>query len=56
MTELVDVPQPKGWPIFGNALDIDPNFPLGALNDWADKYGEIYKITFPGETLVCVVC
>lgn len=56
MTELVDVPQPKGWPIFGNALDIDPNYFLGALDAWADEFGEIYRIRLPGETLVCIVC
>ncbi|KAK5658189.1 hypothetical protein OQA88_2162 [Cercophora sp. LCS_1] len=54
MTELVDIPEPKGWPIFGNALDIDPNFPLGALDGWADEFGEIYRIRLPGENLIVI--
>jgi cytochrome P450/NADPH-cytochrome P450 reductase len=34
------IPEPKGWPILGNILDIDLNFPLGSFNKFADKYGE----------------
>jgi len=34
------IPEPKGWPILGNILDIDLNFPLGSFNKFADQYGQ----------------
>ncbi|KAK9415164.1 putative Bifunctional P-450/NADPH-P450 reductase [Seiridium unicorne] len=46
------IPEPGGYPFIGNVADIDPNFPVGSFGKLADKYGEIYRIRFPGSTLV----
>lgn len=42
-------------PILGNAADIDSEFPLGSLINLADKYGEIYRLNFPGGRTSVVV-
>ncbi|KAK6084421.1 cytochrome P450 [Seiridium cupressi] len=46
------IPEPGGYPFIGNIADIDPNFPVDSFGKLADKYGEIYRIRFPGSTLV----
>ncbi|RAH41205.1 bifunctional cytochrome P450/NADPH--P450 reductase [Aspergillus brunneoviolaceus CBS 621.78] len=42
------IPEPPGWPILGNLLDIDMELPLQSLYNLADKHGEIYRMRFPG--------
>ncbi|KAK3938330.1 putative bifunctional P-450:NADPH-P450 reductase [Diplogelasinospora grovesii] len=48
------IPSPPGLPILGNATDIDPNFPLGSMLDFANKYGEIFQLNFAGRSVVFV--
>ncbi|KAI0124807.1 cytochrome P450 [Xylariales sp. AK1849] len=52
MTESIPIPEPPGLPIIGNIGSIDATFPLGSFMSLADKYGEIYRLRFPGRTAV----
>lgn len=54
MSETVPIPEPYGLPLLGNINDIDPEFPLGSMTSLADQYGEIYRLHFPGRSLVFV--
>ena len=46
MTE--SIPGPKGLPILGNILDIDPVDAVQCLGRIAKEYGEIYKLSVGG--------
>ncbi|KAK0714759.1 cytochrome P450 [Lasiosphaeris hirsuta] len=48
------IPEPPGWPILGNAFEIDLEFPLGTFTKWADQYGEIFRVRFPSREMVFV--
>ncbi|KAK0645376.1 putative bifunctional P-450:NADPH-P450 reductase [Cercophora newfieldiana] len=48
------VPEPKGWPIIGNILDIDLSFPLGSFEKWADEYPDLFRVRFPGRNMIFV--
>ncbi|VUC32293.1 unnamed protein product [Clonostachys rosea] len=50
----VDIPEPPAYPIIGHAALIDPSFPLGSFQGFADKYGEIFRMRFPGSNSVVV--
>ncbi|VUC20882.1 unnamed protein product [Clonostachys rosea] len=54
MAELVDIPEPPGWPFVGNITALNPDFPLGSMTALADQYGEIYRLRFPGRSIVLV--
>ncbi|KAJ4298046.1 hypothetical protein N0V90_005945 [Kalmusia sp. IMI 367209] len=51
---IVEIPEPQGLPLLGHITSIDPDFPLGSMKALADKYGEIYRLRFPGRTIVIV--
>lgn len=49
------IPQPPPLPILGNLLDLrDPEAPIYALENLAETYGPIYKLT-KGKTNIIVV-
>ncbi|KAI1329289.1 bifunctional P-450:NADPH-P450 reductase [Xylariaceae sp. FL0255] len=50
----VPIPSPPGLPFIGNAIQIDPIFPLGSFKSLAEKYGEVYRLNFPGRTTIFV--
>lgn len=53
MATITPIPSPPGLPIVGNANQIDPQSPRRSFSDFADKYGEIYRLHLPGQrTLV----
>ncbi|KAK1624421.1 cytochrome P450 [Colletotrichum phormii] len=54
MSETVPIPEPSGLPFLGNINEIDPEFPLGSMISLADQYGEIYRLRFPGRSVVLV--
>ncbi|OLN81295.1 Bifunctional P-450:NADPH-P450 reductase 6 [Colletotrichum chlorophyti] len=54
MAETIPIPEPSGLPFLGNINEIDPEFPLGSMLSLADQYGEIYRLRFPGRTVVFV--
>lgn len=39
-----DLPGPRGLPVLGNALQLDPHRLSTILEDWADRYGPTYQI------------
>lgn len=54
MSEEVPIPEPEGLPILGNINNVDKEFPLGSMVSLADQFGEIYRMRFPGRTVVFV--
>ena len=51
---LEPIPGPPGYPIIGNILDVRDEVPINGLQNLADKFGPIYKITVFGQQLVVV--
>jgi len=51
---LADLPGPPGWPIVGNAFQIDVPRIHRILENWAKKYGSIYKVSLMGQAAVVV--
>ncbi|KAI0469334.1 bifunctional P-450:NADPH-P450 reductase [Xylaria cf. heliscus] len=49
MDTITPIPSPPGLPIIGNAAQIDPVAQLRSFSDFADKYGEVYRLHFPGQ-------
>ncbi|KAM0622584.1 hypothetical protein ACHAQG_005342 [Verticillium nonalfalfae] len=54
MAEETPIPEPQGLPLIGNVKEMDPDFPLGSMTSMADRFGEIYRLRFPGRTVVLV--
>ncbi|KAG9256891.1 cytochrome P450 [Emericellopsis atlantica] len=48
------IPQPKGLPLLGNVLDVKPSNTWASLKKLAETYGEIFKITVLGHSIVFV--
>lgn len=51
---LADLPGPRGWPIFGNAFQIDVPRIHQILEDWAKEYGPVYKVSLMSQPVVVV--
>lgn len=49
---IKSLPGPRGWPIVGSALQLDPKHAPRILEDWARRYGKVYKVNLAGRTLV----
>lgn len=54
MSETALIPEPKGLPIIGNIGDLNQDFPLGSMVSLADQFGEVYRLRFPGISIVVV--
>ncbi|RYC93528.1 Bifunctional cytochrome P450/NADPH--P450 reductase [Fusarium oxysporum f. sp. narcissi] len=54
MAGTVEIPSPSGLPLLGNITSIDPEFPLGSMVSLAEQHGEIYRLKFPGRSVVIV--
>ncbi|KAL2869660.1 bifunctional cytochrome P450/NADPH--P450 reductase [Aspergillus lucknowensis] len=54
LLKMTDIPEPSGLPFVGNIGTIDKEFPLGSMVALADELGEIYRLRFPGRTVVVV--
>ncbi|KAJ8133538.1 hypothetical protein O1611_g91 [Lasiodiplodia mahajangana] len=52
MGERKSIPQPPGWPVLGNALDIDPDVFLLSMKSMGARYGEIYRLHLGGKAQV----
>ncbi|KAK5280866.1 hypothetical protein LTR40_005739, partial [Exophiala xenobiotica] len=48
------IPSPRAWPIIGNVLDLDAEFPMTSLSNLAQRYGEIFKLTLGGHERVFI--
>ena len=51
-TRLEDLTGPKPWPVFGNALQMDLPRMHQQVEDWADRYGPLYRLKFGRKTMV----
>ena len=47
-------PGPFGLPFFGVANKLPPSNVREVLQEWKDKYGDIYSFTLPGQSIVVV--
>ncbi len=47
-------PGPRGWPLFGNLLQLDLNNPLPQFAIWREKFGKIFKFNLMGQNCVVV--
>ncbi|VUC32769.1 unnamed protein product [Clonostachys rosea] len=54
MAATAEIPEPPAYPFVGHVFQINPAFPLGSMQDLADKHGEIYRLRFPGIKVVVV--
>ena len=45
---LKSIPGPPGYPLIGNLFEIRDDVPINGLANLADKYGPIYKLSYPG--------
>ena len=53
VTTLEPIPQPPGYPVIGNLLDLDSEAPLQALMKLPRQYGSIFRLNLPiGHLLV----
>lgn len=48
------LPGPKGWPIIGNSLQLNP-WPAPQLRQWAAEHGDVYRLNLAGRdwAMVC---
>lgn len=46
------LPGPRGWPLFGSAFAFDARHAPRILEDWARRYGKVYKVNLAGRTLI----
>ncbi|KAK4244447.1 cytochrome P450 [Corynascus novoguineensis] len=53
-TETIPIPGPPGLPLVGNAFAFDSDLPLRTFQDFAEEYGEIYRLNLPSGTTVVV--
>jgi cytochrome P450/nitrite reductase/ring-hydroxylating ferredoxin subunit len=54
LRSIKDLPGPRGWPIFGNALQIDVPRVHEILENWSRTYGPLYRASIMGNTIVVV--
>ena len=52
--KLVDLPGPWGWPLLGNALQMDRHRMHAELEAWAARYGEAYTFRLMSTQIVVV--
>ncbi|KAG5977051.1 hypothetical protein E4U55_007083 [Claviceps digitariae] len=48
------IPQPRGFPLLGNILDITPSNTWTSLKKLSEQHGEIFQVTVLGHTIVFV--
>ncbi len=51
---MADLPGPRGWPIFGNALQIDVPRVHRMLEDWARQYGKLYRVSVMSRSAIVI--
>ncbi|KAH7098971.1 fatty acid hydroxylase [Auriculariales sp. MPI-PUGE-AT-0066] len=52
--DYVAIPQPAGWPVLGNLLEVDPTLSVLDLERLGKKYGEIFTLNFMGRRMIWV--
>ncbi|KAH8678189.1 cytochrome P450 [Xylariales sp. PMI_506] len=54
MVETTPIPEPPALPFLGHATSIDTELPLRTFLEFADKYGEVFRLRLPGRNMVMV--
>ncbi|KAI0393231.1 bifunctional P-450:NADPH-P450 reductase [Xylariaceae sp. FL0594] len=52
MSEITPIPSPPVLPLVGNTTQINPDLQQASFLEFARKYGEVYRLHFPGRTMV----
>jgi cytochrome P450 len=52
--EIDDLPAPPGWPVFGNAFQVDPQRIHALVEAWARRYGPIFRFRLGPRRLLVV--
>lgn len=52
LRELADLPGPKGLPLLGNALQLDPARLATILDDWGRQHGPFWRLNVPGRSVM----
>jgi cytochrome P450 len=50
--QIRELPGPSGWPVLGNALDVDPSTVHLQAEQWAREFGEAYRIRIASRKFV----
>ena len=50
--QIRELPGPPGWPVLGNALDVDPSTVHLKAEQWAREFGEAYRIRIASREFV----
>ncbi|KAJ7506022.1 cytochrome P450 [Mycena galericulata] len=53
-SKTLSLPGPAGWPIIGNLLELDVEYLYIKCRDWAQVYGDVYRLNVLGGTMVVV--
>jgi cytochrome P450 len=51
---IADLPGPRGWPLFGNAFQLETSRAHMAFSRWADEFGKIYRFRAMRHDMVVV--
>jgi cytochrome P450/NADPH-cytochrome P450 reductase len=51
---MVSVPQPRSYPLVGNAPSIDIETPIQSMMQLAQELGPVYRLQFPSQTILVV--
>lgn len=49
LRDTVPIPQPKGYPLIGNVLEVMGDVPIMALANLGKQYGEIFRLNIVGQ-------
>ncbi|USW48179.1 Putative Flavoprotein-like superfamily [Septoria linicola] len=52
--DTIAIPQPRGYPIIGNVLEVTGDVPINRIIQLGKQYGEIFRLTILGRRLVLV--
>ncbi|KAJ7605461.1 cytochrome P450 [Mycena polygramma] len=53
-SKRASLPGPPGWPFIGNLLDLDVEYLYVKCRDWAQQYGDVYRLNILGGALIVV--
>lgn len=48
------IPEPRGYPFIGHIAEVDREFILGSMVKFAEKHDGIYRLRFPGSSMIIV--
>ncbi|KAI0381230.1 bifunctional P-450:NADPH-P450 reductase [Hypomontagnella monticulosa] len=51
---VASIPEPPGYPFIGHITEVDAENSIQSFKGLAERYGEIFRLNFPGTTLVWI--